>query len=317
MMTQKDFSKKQILVVVTKKGQKLSFSNDNIVVKNAEGQIIHQSTCYRLFAVFIIGHISITSGLIQRAKSFNFAIVFMTSGFRPYQVISSYAEGNVLLRKKQYEYDSLDIAKVIVKNKIENQRGLLMSDRDKTDERIKSIKLLDQYLLDLNYADSVNGIMGYEGNASRLYFKEIFDNYAWRGRKPRVKFDMINSLLDIGYSILFSYVDAITALFGFDRYVGFLHTQFYLRKSLVCDMVEPFRVIIDRQTRKSINLGQFKEKDFKVYDGRWCLDYKKTSEYGEIYFRALNEYKDEIFLYIRDFYRAFVKERECPMWYME
>ncbi len=309
-----DFQQKQILVLVTKDGQKLSFKNDNVVVRNANGDIIHQSTCYRLFAVFVIGHLSITTGLIQRAKKFGFALVFMTAGFRPYQLISAESEGNVLLRKKQYAYSGLDIARHIVQNKMENQRRLLTEQRDKSPALKESIRLLDGYIAAVPGTDSLQSLMGCEGNASRTYFRELFCDMAWRRRAPRAKIDMVNALLDIGYTILFCYVDAVTALFGFDRYCGFLHQQFYLRKSLICDLVEPFRVIIDRQVRKSIHLGQFREKDFKIYDGRWTLEYKVSGRYSELFFRAINEHKEEIFLYIRDFYRAFMKERELPRW---
>ena len=64
----------------------------------------------------------------------------------------------------------------------------------------------------------------------------------------------------------------------------------------MCDLVEPFRVIIDKQTRKGINLGQFKEQDFKIFDGRWVLEYKHSSQYSAVYFQAINEHKDEIFI---------------------
>lgn len=48
-----------------------------------------------------------------------------------------------------------------------------------------------------------------------------------------------------------------------------------MRKSLVCDIMEPMRPIVDYEIRKAINLGQCKVDDFDVYDQRWCLKYKK------------------------------------------
>ena len=71
MLNANDFSKKQILFLITSQGEKLSFLNDNIVVKDKEGKIKHQSTCYRLFMICVVGNISITSGLIQRSKRFD------------------------------------------------------------------------------------------------------------------------------------------------------------------------------------------------------------------------------------------------------
>lgn len=60
-MTINDFSKKQILFAFLNLGEKLSFKNDNIIIKDKNGKVKHQSTCYRLFAVFIVGHITITT----------------------------------------------------------------------------------------------------------------------------------------------------------------------------------------------------------------------------------------------------------------
>ena len=74
MMTTNEFEKKQLLFIFLNAGEKVSFSNDNIVIKAADGSLKHQSTCYRLFMVFIIGHISVTSGLLQRAKKFGFVL---------------------------------------------------------------------------------------------------------------------------------------------------------------------------------------------------------------------------------------------------
>lgn len=280
MLSTEDFAAKQILFLVPKDGEKLSFRNDNIIVTEKSGKIKHQSTCYRLFAVFIVGHITITSGLIQRAKKFGFAIILMTASYRPYQVISAAAEGNVILRRRQYDYSDINAAKILAENKMQNQRKMLMGIREKNDEILNTVKLIDEYIYNLFFADSVQSIMGYEGCASRVYFKAYFNNIVWKGRKPRTKFDMTNALLDIGYTTLFSYVDAVASLFGFDRYCGVLHRQFYMRKSLICDLVEPFRVIVDKQVKKGINLGQFKEKDFEIFDGRYCLKYSKSSEKG-------------------------------------
>lgn len=307
MMSKDNFNSKQIIFLVTKDGQKLSFKNENVIVTDSDNNIIHQSTCYRLFAIFIVGHITITSGLIQRARKFGFSIAFLTPTFRLYQLISSTAEANVHLRQKQYQYKNLNAAKILILNKIENQRRLLMHCREKDCEYKNAVSNIDSTSPNINNADSIQSIMGIEGSVSRTYFKLYFDNVVWHGRKPRIKNDMINTLLDIGYTILFSFIDCILALYGFDRYYGILHRQFYMRKSLVCDIIEPFRVIIDKQVKKSINLGQFKEIDFKNSNGKWNLKYEKSSEYSAIFVKAIMAHKEEIFLYIRDFYRVMLK----------
>lgn len=69
MIDNKDFEFKQILFLFAAEGDKLSFRNDNILIMDRQGKVKHQSTCYRLFLLCVVGHITITSGLIQRAKN--------------------------------------------------------------------------------------------------------------------------------------------------------------------------------------------------------------------------------------------------------
>ena len=312
MLSNTDFSKKQIIVVFFNKGEKLSFQNDNIIIKNSDAKVIHQSTCYRLFAVFVVGNTTITTGLIQRAKKFEFSIVLMTTSMRTYQILGAKKEGNTLLRAKQYSYSSLDIAKHIAKNKMLNQRTLLNTQRQKCDELKQAIAAIDDYVLKIDTSTSISDIMGYEGAASRVYFKNHFNNVVWKGRKPRIKCDMTNALLDIGYTLLFSFIEAMLEVYGFELYIGVLHKAFYMRKSLVCDLVEPFRCLVDDCVKKGINLGQFKEKDFIVENLRYDLIWKKSPDYVSVLMQPLLDNKTEIFQYVQMYYRAFMKQLdEC------
>ena len=119
---------------------------------------------------------------------------------------------------------------------------------------------------------SGSSLLGLEGSASRVYFPQIFNNVNWKGRKPRIKNDYINSTLDIGYTMLFNIVDSLLRLYGFDVYQGVYHKEFYMRKSLACDLMEPMRPLIDFKVRKAINLKQCKQEDFKVYyNSQWTL----------------------------------------------
>jgi len=62
----------------------------------------------------------------------------------------------------------------------------------------------------------------------------------------------------------------------FDNYKGVYHKFFYQRKSLVCDLVEPFRPIIDYKVRKIIKLGQVNEEDFDYIHGQYRIFGKKS-----------------------------------------
>lgn len=305
-----DFMSKQFLFVMLDKNERISFLNDNIVIKNGDNKIIHQSTCYRLFTLFIIGDTTLTTGIIQKAKKFNFTIMLFTKTFRLYEVIGANKMSNTLLHKLQYDYNSLDLAKHITINKIHNQIVLLNKNRKDRGITIEIIDRMRLCAIRVKEANSIQEIMGQEGLASKMYFKRHFDNVDWERRVPRAKPDYINSILDIGYTVLFSFIESILNIYGFDLYRGVLHTQFYLRKSLVCDIVEPFRPIIDMQVKKSINLRQFSINDFIVENNRYVLKWENSSNYVSIFLRTLLDNKESIFRYIQGYYRAFMREKD-------
>lgn len=117
----------------------------------------------------------------------------------------------------------------------------------------------------------------------------------------------MNVVLDMGYTLLFNYIECNLRLFGFDVYQGVLHQLWFKRKSLVCDFVEPFRCIIDKQVLISFNLGQFKKEHFSQNKMQYQLKTEYSREYHKILMSAIIEYKTPIFIYIRTYYRLFMK----------
>lgn len=311
MLSINDFLHKQIIVYCPTQGDKISYRNDNLVIKDCEGGIKYQITCYRVFMLMIIGDCSLTTGIIRRAKKFGFSICFMTYSFRFYAKVNAGLEGNSYLHEKQYKYSGNEIGNILIYNKILNQRNLLNRIRSKSDYVKEGISILDRYLDELETEDILerDSLLGIEGNAAKVYFQRLYEPFQWKGRKPRIKYDYVNSLLDIGYTLLFNFIDAILQAYDFDTYKGVLHTCFYQRKSLVCDIMEPFRPIIDWRVRKGIKLGQFKKDDFKEVKAQSQLEYKKSSEYTSVFMEEILDHKQDIFLYIRAYYRAFMKEK--------
>ena len=321
MMSTRDFECKQIAFVFTSRGEKISFKNDNLIICDENGKTKHQSTCYRLFLLFICGDYCITSGLLDRASKFGFNIVLMSPNLRITKIIPSKAEGNTMLRRKQYALEKTNIAAHVISNKIHNQNFMLKQRRNKTDEEKDVIKKIKSYEKEVLKPDlTVQEIMGIEGISAKLYFKTLFINHNWEARRPRVKQDIINCLLDVGYTILFNVINALLEMYGFDVYVGILHREFFHRKSLVCDIEEPFRPIIDAALLKALNLGQIDEKDFWKNQNQYILTWKNSAKYVEIFIKAIMEYKNEIFIYIQSYYRAFMRKKspeEFPIFDLE
>lgn len=310
MLTKPDFLEKKIILVFTQDKEKISFRNDNLLVLDSESKIKLQISCYNLFAVFIVGGISVTSGIIEHSKKFGFSLVFFKTSFRLYASINFTLEGNYILREKQYKTTiSNAIAKQIIINKIANQIYTLKKIRDK--DLKDGIAKLENSIEKLKISDcEINEIMGIEGTCAKIYFNRIFKEFNWQGRHPRVKNDEINLLLDIAYTVLFNYIEAILNIYGFDVYKGNLHQEFYKRKSLVCDMVEPFRPIVDYKIRKLINLGQIKNYKFQKYNNRYLINPKDAVNFVKLILEELLNYKSCIFDFIQSYYRWFMKNSQ-------
>ncbi len=309
MLSFPDFKEKNIVIIFSNKGEKISIRNDNLLVTDGDEKVILQTTCYRMLALWIVGGCTLTSGIMERSKKFAFPIYLLSYNFRCIGNWNAGVEGNFLLRQKQYSYNSLEIAKRLVANKLYNQFQLLKSIRQKDESCKNTINTIQQYTTQLDDATNFQKILGIEGVASRIYFAQWFKQMDWHGRMPRAKRDIINVLLDIGYTFLFNFIENMINLYGFDVYQGVYHRLFYQRKSLVCDLVEPFRCIIDKQIKNSYNLGQIKPDDFQCKNGKYFLTYKQSKEYTRWLLTAILEYKADIFLYCQSYYRAFIREK--------
>ena len=270
MFTHKDIEMRTIFVVnCIEHDRSLRVNSGELMLEELEGDKKKTLTKFpfqKLLALFIIGHITVTTPLIEKCKKNGVALVVMKPNLRPVFFWANSAEANYLLRKKQFEYkdDDISIAKCLVYNKVLNQKSALAKTRKKDSYTTDAIEQCEAALDTLPDVDNYNQLMGLEGTIAKTFFSAYFQNLNWKGRHPRMKNDVLNVTLDIGYSILFNFMECFIRMFGFDLYVGVYHRLWFKRKSLVCDLIEPFRCIIDHATLLAYNRKQFSEKDFTL-----------------------------------------------------
>jgi CRISPR-associated protein Cas1 len=216
MLSLPDFKERQLVVCYAREGQRISFRNDNLLITDTEGHVTLQRSCFRIFGLWIIGQTTLTTGILERSRKFGFPIFLFGYGHRLYGSFRNPTEGNVWLRRLQYQYDDLDLPKHLVFNKISNQRVLLKTIRNKSSGIKDAIEGLEHYMQDLQQAQDYRALLGYEGSGSRLFFTHWFGNLPWKGRKPRTKIDPINATLDMGYTYLFCIIEGLLDAFGFD-----------------------------------------------------------------------------------------------------
>lgn len=309
MLTLPNFIEKKIIFIgFSESANEIKFKNENICLyKN--GEFINQISCFMVFSVFIFGDFSLTSVLIRKLKKYGISVFMLSQNFNCYAQINSEAEGNFMLREKQYNLNqksSLILAKKIIKNKIKNQNKLL-----KQKQLEKSLNKNNKLSAQIKSVKTNQSLLGIEGQTSKIFFQSYFKPINWYRRAPRTKEDIPNLLLDIGYTFLFNYTDSLLKLFGFDVYKGFYHQNFFQRKSLSCDLMEPMRSIIDKKLLKAFNLKQINDKDFNFKNGNFSFkQWSYSRKYCYLFSEEIMDKREEIYNFILNFYRYFMNEKK-------
>lgn len=143
--------------------------------------------------------------------------------------------------------------------------------RPEVKEKIrKAIGVMERQYSRLDSAHELREIMKVESDVAKQYyptFCHLFDpelgfhsrNNA-RTFRPKDATDVINGLLNYGFSILYSEVAKQLNILGLDCYVGFYHRNHESHLALVYDMIEPFRHLIDRSVFEIQD--QIRKKDY-------------------------------------------------------
>lgn len=317
MFTHKDIQHKSLFVINGTENQRLRVSVGRLLLENTKtGTVITKLPFPKILALIIVGHTTITTALIEFCNKYGIPIVVMKPNFRPVFYYGNMAEANYLLRQKQYENPkgNLESAKSLLINKISNQYRLIKRTKEKNTKTQSFFKTYENSLSTIKISNDLKSLMGIEGSISKQFFSAYYGFADWSNRGPRVKLDYLNATLDTGYTMLFNYIEAMTRLFGFDPYIGVYHQLWFKRKSLVCDLVEPFRCIIEHQIRKSLKYGSFKKEDFVLQKNSYYLKKEERTRYTKVFYEAIINHKSDIFIFLQQYYRCFMGRKSVLMY---
>jgi len=215
-------------------------------------------------SIIISNKAMISTQAISLALENNIDLVFLDKyGFPIGRVWFSKMGSTALIRRKQLEAASEDkglkLVIHLVKQKLNNQIFFLKKLKYARPEKkelfqapiltiLGSLESLDHDLANLEESRSL--IMGLEGAAGRAYFsclsKIMPEKYRFKGRSKRPALNPFNAVLNYCYGVLYSRVEKACIIAGLDPFVGFMHTDNYNKKSLVFDLIEPFRIFADQ-----------------------------------------------------------------------
>jgi CRISPR-associated protein Cas1 len=208
----------------------------------------------------------LSTDAIKLAAAHNIDMVFLNRHGEPYARVWQTKMGSTAaIRRRQVEVaegpEGLAFVRDWVEAKVRNQAEFLEELRHR---RPESEALFQNPLATLGHClaqirqltgdlDGQRGtVMGLEGSAGRAYFtclgQLVPEGWRFETRSRQPAQDGFNAMLNYSYGVLYSLVEKACICAGLDSFVGFLHTDNYGKKSLVYDLIEPFRILGDRAT---------------------------------------------------------------------
>ena len=270
-------------LALTEQGAVLHADGDLLVVQRDES-VIHRVRAAQLDQLLLFGQIELSSGAIALIFKHGIDCVFLTARGSFRGRLIGRPSKNASLRLVQYQravdpHFCLAVARAIVAAKIKHQREVLLrAQRRLQDEPLAlalgQMRLLHQRVETALNLDIVRGLEGqaaaeYFGQFDKLLRNELF-RFERRSRRPPK--NPVNACLSFGYAVLGAVIETEILRCGLDPQLGFFHQPEYGRPSLMLDLLEQFRPMIDQLVLRLFNRRQLGPADFDRRSGRPLAD---------------------------------------------
>lgn len=263
------------VVYVADQGSFISKKGDRLYVY--KGPMLHRWFHTKdISSLILVGNIQLTAQTLGYLLKNRIDTVFLTYyGRYKGRLISEFGK-NIELRISQFSYlaelcNREELATCYIIGKITNmQRHLALRKKKNahpliTDAIIKNSAILERVKLGI---PNLEVLRGFEGIAAKNYFAAfpalIYQAaFPFKGRNRRPPKDEVNALLSLGYTFLMNQVMSAANICGLDPYYGALHDIAYGRQSLVLDIMEEFRPLVDNLIITLINRKEIRPEHFR------------------------------------------------------
>ena len=215
---------------------KLDFKMGFMVIRTEETKKIFLDE----IAVLLIENpaVSLTGCLLEALVDKKIRVIFCDAKRSPNAELVPYYNAHDCSRKIRSQISwSEDLKGAvwadIVAEKIRKQADFL-DDLKKENEA----QLLRSYLFQIEPHDVTNR----EGHAAKVYFNALFGLDFTRSEE-----NLKNAALNYGYSIILSAFNREIVAQGYLTQLGIFHDNMFNHFNLSCDLMEPFRILIDRK----------------------------------------------------------------------
>ncbi len=274
-------------VVVIENQAKLDYKMGYMVVRGLE----RKKVLLEEIAVLLIENpaVSITGILIEALTEKKVKVIFCDSKRNPTAELmphhGSHDSASKIRTQIAWKKEIKDmIWRELVMEKIRKQAEFL-EELKKEDQA----KLLSDYIGEVELADASNR----EGHAAKVYFNALFGMDFTRSADLPT-----NAALNYGYSMILSAFNREVSANGYLTQLGLFHDNMFNHYNLACDLMEPFRILVDRMVY-AMKPEKF-EKEEKHF--MWTLLDQKISIDGQKQFlmNGIKIYSRSVFDAIND-----------------
>lgn len=244
-------------------GVSISLKNSKLILKNGIDALSGKSESEEWFVtklpyekIVVSGRGYISTDAIKVLNENNKNVILTDTYGKPVSFINGAMESLTGTRNRVTQYDVFrdpvicdKLTRMIVSEKLKSQIRFLEMTR--MDSVIEGKSKLQKFL---SQADS--NPQRVETLAAKIYFAEFAKlipvKYGFESRNQsslkitkRRASDVINGLLNYGYTVLAGEISKFVCGFGLDPYYGFYHKQHNGFQPLVYDLIEPFRWLVE------------------------------------------------------------------------
>ena len=222
-------------IVVISNSAKLEYKMEHMIVRQSEITKIHLSEISMLIVESTA--VSLTAGLLSELTKRKIKVIFCDEKRNPSsELVSYYGSHDTSAKVRQQVGWTAEIKKMmwteIVSEKIRNQQRFL------EDLGKKENVMLAEYMKEIQPGDTTNR----EGHAAKVYFNAVF------GMDFSRSLDIpINAALNYGYGIILSTFNREIVSNGYITQLGLFHDNMFNQFNLGSDLMEPFRILVDRK----------------------------------------------------------------------
>ena len=283
-------------------GVSINIKGNKIILKNGSHDITGKSDTEEWFAtkipyekIVISGKGYVSTEAISLLSKKNINVLLTDTYGNPISYMNNVMSSNTSTRYRMGQYQTFSdpvkreyLQKWILSEKLQSQINFLKSIEE--DDIFVGIKRLQEYKDTISNVKEYRELLSLETKSGRIYFLNYakliptkFDFDSRRGgglamRKNNAG-DIINALLNYGYTVLAGEICKFVNGLGFDAYYGFYHKSHISFQALVYDLIEPFRWLVDYSVYKLAN-DHNKTQMIKKREYTWTREGKIVMDSG-------------------------------------